>query len=102
MNALEKNLGQAEKKTKDAAESLQCQQKEAEDREQQLAAIVASRERAIAGKLMAAAKEISGKPPCSSFECYMLQVLFLVPHPKGFSAFPNRCFWCCVGGISPR
>src|SRR3954469_16316359 len=75
IDALKKSLGQAEKKAEvavgakehlelelaTAAEAKERLQREATDREEQLATATASREREVAGKLMAAAKAVSGE-----------------------------------------
>ena len=75
IDALKKSLGQAEKKAEDAAgakerlelelakaaEAKERLQQEATDREEQLAMAANAREREVAGKLMAAAKAVSGE-----------------------------------------
>ena len=75
IDALKKSLGQAEKKaevTVGAKERLELElatmtkakerlQREATDREEQLATTTASREREVASKLMAAAKAVLGE-----------------------------------------
>ena len=85
LDALEKSLGRAEKKATDAVEAKERQQKEVEDREQQLTSVAAAREKAMADKLMAVAKAISGKLPLSLF-LYLpyLGVLFVFPHSNFF------------------
>ena len=62
-------LGKVEKQAKDATEALQRQQKEAGDHDQQLALVAATREKAIAEKLMAAGKAMSSRSHCNYFEC---------------------------------
>src|SRR4051812_4465543 len=75
LDALKKILGRAEKKAEDAvgakerleqelanaAAAKERLQQEATDREEQLATAAASREKEVSGKLMAAAKAISGE-----------------------------------------
>src|SRR4051812_16430139 len=86
MDALEKSLGRAEKRSTNAAEAKERVQKEVADREEQLAAVAAACEKEMANRLMIAAKAFSGEFPFTCFGSHvfstasclaLIRVLFL-------------------------
>ena len=103
IDALKKSLGQAEKKAEDAAgakERLELElakaakakerlQQEATDHEEQLAMAATAREREVAGKLMAAAKAVSGEYLILLLSCRFL--VFLLCYFLHSFSFCLRC-----------
>ena len=88
LDALEKSLGQAEKKATDAVEAKECLQKEAVDREEKLTAAVAAREKEMVDRLMAVAKAFSGEFP---FACLDIMFFYYIL-PRSYSSTFSSLF----------
>src|SRR4051812_38285637 len=78
---LEKWHSQVETKAKDVVEALERCRQEAQEHEEKLAAAAASREKAMAEQLMAAAKALSGELSYF-FSCLNFSGAFPLPNPK--------------------